>query len=292
MGPEAVEQARIRLQNLMQSALQLGTLDTVVNGLLARESGSHGASVSEVAGHGPSVSEADGHVASLHLDNSNALQAKERIRQLLVQGLQDGTLDGVLCRFHGYANPQINASRDRMVQVLEQAAADGALEAALDACAGQSCMQNEDTRKHLHCNLHSEIQNGRIQQPLNAESEQRIASHQASQGVQVARELREGFEQACRDGQLEKQCSDLLRPPSVYSMQEQPDLRLPRPPGPDEPRPPVRRSYAQNVVSVREQLEDLKTENERLREKVDKMEKVMQEEEKRRREATLLPPAL
>merc|ERR1712129_458136 len=142
--------------------------------------------------------------------------------------------------------------------------------------------------------------------------------------VQVARELREGFGKAGQVGQLEEKCRDMLRPPSNDSTQEQtrnrmrdalvrdkfesalenlqakqpsaveqssqPDARPHRPPGPTKPRPSARRSHTQDIVSVREQLKDLKTENERLREKVDQLEKLMQEEEKCR-EATLLPPA-
>lgn len=181
--------------------------------------------------------------------------------------------------------------------------------------------------------LQSALQSGALDTVVNTLL---AKEEEASRDVQVARELREGFEKAVQDGHLEEKCSDMLCPPSNDSMQEQtknrmrdalasdkfesalgnlqaadvrgacglkhkppsaveqasqPESRPQRPPGPSNPRPAVRRSHTQDIASVREQLKDLKTENARLREKVDQMEKLMQEEEKRRREATLLPPA-
>jgi len=308
VSPEAVEQARIRLQDLLQTALQQGTLDTVVSQLLAREAGGQ-----EVGAHGPIVSEPDGQ------------RAKERIRQVLEKGLTDGNLDIVLGRLRGDANPQMNNSRERMVQVLETAAANGKLQAAMDPVFGTPGAQIEDTRKQLHSDLKSAIQTGGLHQALKvtgsntgeateAGSDQHKASDQASGDVQVAREMRKALEKASRDGQLEKKCREFLRPSSNDSTRDapaidpfesvqrsrqaeqvaQPDSRPPRPsaPAPTEPRPPVRRSHTQDIICVREQLERLKTENEGLRDKVEKMVKLMQEEEaKRRREATQWPPS-
>jgi len=136
LSPEEVEQVRIQLQNLFESTTQSGKLNTVINALFAREAGGHGPSVSEVGGQRPLVSETDGHRPALDLGNSSALQTlqtAETICQVLEHGLQDGTLDDVLCRLRRDANPQINASRNRIAQVLERAVADGSLEAFLEA---------------------------------------------------------------------------------------------------------------------------------------------------------------
>lgn len=322
LSPEAVEQARIRLQNLLQSALQSGNLDTVVHAILAREAGSHELSVSDVGAR-----EANGQGPVLDLDDSNAAnasQAKERIRQVLEQGLQNGTLDTVLCTLRGEpvledANSRVNDSRDRMVQALEMAAANGKLEEAMNDIFGKPGTRVEDTRKQLHSALQSATQTGDLHQALKtpefveAESDQHLASDQASRDIQVARELRQAFEKAHRDGQLEEKCSECLRPPSNDSTQDapasdnfdsafgnrqteqpvaaeqasQPDVRPPRPPGPTGARPPVRRSHTQDIACVRQELEGLKSENQTLKEKVAKLEKLMEEEEQRRKEATV-----
>jgi len=145
-----VSDARIRLQNLLQSALQSGMLETAVRELLVSEAGGHEPFVSEVGGHGPFVSQVGGHGPAPDHDSSDVLQANARIRHVLEDGLQDGRLDGVFNSLRGdlfrrYANPQISAARDRMVQVLEAAIIDGSLEVSLEASLEASLETDLDT---------------------------------------------------------------------------------------------------------------------------------------------------
>jgi len=350
LSEEEVEQTRIRLQSVLQLALQSGTLNTTFREFLACESSGHGPFVS---GRTPFASKADDHKLATDLDNSDAVQAKERMRKTMEQGLQDGRLDSVIDRFckdrvHRLANPKSSAARDKMTQVLETAVTNGSLDAALDAVFGHGNVVGveqpdavgagepnilgaeatgalpdrlEDTRKQLHSDLQSATQTGKLQEAVRATREQHVVSDQASLDVQIARELREGFAKACRDGQLEEMCRKFLQTPRNDSTQEQTknhlgdalasdkfecalgnqqtkhasaveqasraDSRLLRPLGQPETQPLVRQNHPQDIVSVRTQLENLKTENVRLREKVDMLEKIMQQaEEKRGAEGT------
>lgn len=340
---QEVEQARVRLQNLLQSALEGGTLETAIRELLgsearirlqnqlaaalesgeletavrelveaslaepaghepggqgpsvgepaSREPGGHGPSVGEPGGHGPSVGEPGGYEPGGHgpfvsdvsdhrppPDRVNpepprdpeAVRAKETIRRVLEDGLQDGRLDGVLEnlrgeRIRGAASPEIRAARDRMLQVLETAVSNGSLKSALDDIFGQdnaASAKLEDTRKKLHSDLQSATRTDQLKKALQTAMEKHMPSNQASR----------------------------MSSPRVDDSTQEQTVNNSEAAG--QQRKPVRRSQTQDIGTLRDQLKNLKTENETLREKVSRLETLMERaEEKKRRDESVSAPA-